>query len=75
MSKRWLSERRREYYHLRAKEEGYDIGRELERHNSTVVLTGTGDGLLTEQGASLGDIGVVLVLGKTGMKKNPGQRC
>jgi len=23
MSKRWLSERRREYYHLRAKEEGY----------------------------------------------------
>ncbi|MDP7443450.1 MAG: 23S rRNA (uridine(2552)-2'-O)-methyltransferase, partial [Candidatus Bathyarchaeota archaeon] len=23
MSKRWLSERKNEYYHLRAKEEGY----------------------------------------------------
>jgi len=48
----------------RAEKLGVDVHQELLRHNATPVLWRLGCGVVAEQGISVGDLGVVVVLGR-----------
>jgi glycerate-2-kinase len=42
---------------------GIDLFKEIKNHNSTIPLIKLGDGIITTQGISLGDLGVTLIMG------------
>lgn len=46
-----------------AERQGIDIFKEIKNHNSTIPLIKLGDGIVTTQGISLGDLGVTLIIG------------